>query len=67
MKISEMIKKLEELKEQHGDIRVTVYDDYKAEEGWDYKNEDLWIDAEPMIDKVTDDDDNELEQVILIR
>ena len=67
MKISEMIKALEELKEQYGDIRVTVFDEYTANEGWDYKNEDLWLDAEPMVDKVTDDDDNELEQVVVIQ
>lgn len=67
MKVSEMIKKLEELKEQYGDIRVTVYDDYKAEEGWDYKNEELWLDAEPIIDDVIDDNDNIVEQVITIR
>ena len=67
MTISEMIKALETLKAEHGDIRVTVYDDYKANEGWDYKNEELWTSAEPVLDEVRDDDDEVIEKVVLIR
>lgn len=67
MTISEMIKRLQAIKETEGDIRVTVYDDYTADEGYDYNNEDLWVDASAVIDVVTDDDDNELEKVVLIK
>lgn len=66
MKISEMIKKLEELKEQVGDIRVTIFDDYTAEEGYDYEYKDLWLDPAVYLDMVVDDDGNRLEQVVLI-
>lgn len=67
MTITEMIKKLEALKKEHGDLRVTVYDEYTANEGWDYKYEDLWITADAVIDTVEDDDENEIEKVILIK
>ena len=64
MTITEMIKKLEAIE---GDIRVTVYDEYTSAEGWDYKNEELWADAEPTVDMVIDDNDKEIEKVVCIR
>lgn len=67
MTITEMIKKLEAIREVEGDIRVTVYDEYTANEGWDYNHEELWLDAEPIVDMVTDDDDKEIEKVVCIR
>lgn len=39
-----MIAKLEELAAQHGDdAKVVMYDEYTANEGWGYKEEDLWV------------------------
>lgn len=67
MTITEMIKKLEAIREIEGDIRVTVYDEYTAAEGWDYKNEELWSDAEPTVDMVLNDDYEEIEKVVCIR
>lgn len=67
MTITEMIKKLEAIRAIEGDIRVTVYDEYTSAEGWDYKNEELWGDAEPTVDMVIDDDDKEIEKVVCIR
>ena len=67
MTITEMIKKSEAIRAIEGDIRVTVYDEYTSAEGWDYKNEELWTDAEPTIDMVTNDDDKEIEKVVCIR
>ena len=66
MTITEMIKKLEAIREVEGDIRVTVYDEYTAAEGWDYKNEELWENAVPTIDMVIDDNDKEIEKVVCI-
>lgn len=66
MTITELIKKLEAIREAEGDIRVTVYDEYTSAEGWDFKNEELWLDADAMVDMVLDDDDNEIEKVVLI-
>lgn len=52
MTIREMIAKLEELAAQHGDdIKVVMYDEYTAEEGWDYKEEDLWVPVDCCFDK----------------
>ena len=67
MTITEMIKKLEAIRDAEGDIRVTIYDDYTANEGWGYKHEELWSDAEPIIDMVLDDNDKEIEKVVWIR
>ena len=67
MTITEMIKKLEAIRATEGDIRVTIYDEYTSAEGWDYKNEELWLDAEPTVDMVVDDDDKEIEKVVCIR
>ena len=66
MTITEMIKKLEAIREVEGDIRVTVYDEYTAAEGWDYSHEELWLDAEPIVNMVTDDNDKEIEKVVCI-
>jgi hypothetical protein len=52
MTIREMITELERLAAQYGeDTRCTVYDEYTACEGWDYEEEDLYIDAEPNYDE----------------
>lgn len=60
MTIREMITALEALAAQHGDdTRCTVYDDYTANEGWDFEEEDLYLDADPMFDEEM--------QVIVIR
>lgn len=67
MTITEMIKKLEAIRAIEGDIHVTVYDEYTSAEGWDYKNEELWADAEPTVDMVIDDNDKEIEKVVCIR
>ena len=64
MTITEMIKKLEAIRAIEGDIRVTVYDEYTSVEGWYYRNEDLWVDAEPAVNMVTDDDGKEIEKVV---
>ena len=64
MTITEIIKELEAIRAIEGDIRVTVYDEYTANEGWDYKNEELWVDAEPTVNMVTDNDDKEIEKVV---
>jgi len=43
MTVKEMIKKLQELEAQGlGDIRVVIYDEYTANEGWDYTEDDLY-------------------------
>ena len=67
MTITEMIKKLEAIRAIEGDIRVTVYDEYTSAEGWDYKNEEVWADAEPTGDIVIDDNYKEIEKVVCIR
>ena len=54
MTISEMIEKLKAILVTEGDIRVTVYDEYTANEGWDYEESDLWLDAEPFVEYVAD-------------
>ena len=64
MTITEMIKKLEAIRAKEGDIRVTVYDEYTANARWGYKNEELWVNVEPTVDIVTDDDDKEIEKVV---
>ena len=47
MTIREMIAKLEELAAQHGDdVKVVMYDEYTANEDWEYEEEDLWIPAD---------------------
>ena len=52
MTIREMITALEELAEQYGDdTRCTTYDEYTACEGWDYEEEDLYIDASPAFNE----------------
>ena len=46
MTVKEMIKKLQELEAQGlGDTRVVVYDEYTANEGWDYEEDDLYVTA----------------------
>lgn len=64
MKISEVIKELEKILATEGDLRVTVYDEYTAAEGWDYKNEDLWLDTSPCVTTVYDDNDKAIEKVV---
>ena len=66
MKISEMVKVLNELMEKEGDLRVTIYEDYMANEGWGYKNEELWSTASAVVDEVLNDDDEVIEKVVLI-
>lgn len=66
MTISEMIKVLTEIKEKEGDLRVTVFDEYTANEGWDFRNEELWLTADASVDKVRDDHSNVLEKVVRI-
>lgn len=76
MKISEFIKELEEIKKEEGDLRVTVFDEYTANEGWDYEYEDLWTNACICVELVEDEDDEEenenepkegVEKVVCIR
>jgi hypothetical protein len=51
MTIRKMIERLEELAQQYGDdMRVCVYDDYTANEGWDFEEEDLYTDARAKYD-----------------
>ena len=64
MRISEVIKNLEAILATEGDIRVTVFDEYTADEGWGYKNEDLWVDAEPFVAVIRDENGKELERVV---
>lgn len=66
MKISEMIKVLEQIMATEGDLRVACFDEYMANEGWDYEAQDLWPDAHASVDMVTDDDDHEIEKVVNI-
>jgi len=54
MTITELINKLEQLKAQEGDIRVCVYDEYTANEGWDFEEEDLYQSPTPHIEYVED-------------
>ena len=65
MKISEMIKALTTILETEGDLRCTIYDEYTANEGWGFKNEDLWCNARADIDWVIDDNNNKIEKVVL--
>lgn len=51
MTIREMINELEAMAQEHGDdMRVCIYDDYAANEGWDLEEEDLYLDAEAAYD-----------------
>lgn len=55
MTIREMIQALEALAQEHGDdMRVCVYDDYRAAEGWDFEPEDLCLRAEADYDEEMD-------------
>ena len=67
MKISEMITELKKILAEEGDLRVTIFDEYLENEGWDYSNEELWDDAEVRVEMITDDDDNDLEKVVCFR
>ena len=67
MKISELIKRLEEIKNKEGDLRVTIFDEYTANEGWDYETQDLWQNICPCVEFVEDDEDNQVEKVVCIR
>jgi hypothetical protein len=67
MKLSEMIKKLQAIYDEKGDLRVTIFDHYTANEGSYDKNEELWCDCKPVLDMVEDDDENEIEEVVLIQ
>lgn len=52
MTIREMIEQLEAMAKEHGDdARVCTYDEYTANEGWGYKEEDLYLDAEVEYDE----------------
>lgn len=62
MTITELINKLEQLKAQEGDIRVCVYDEYTANEGWDFEEEDLYQSPTPHIEYVEGAD----EKVIIL-
>jgi hypothetical protein len=64
MTISEVIKALENLKAQYGDLRVTIYDDYTANEGWGYRHEELWLDVDPFVFEVKNDDGKVVETVV---
>lgn len=64
MTITEMIKALEAIREAEGDIRVTVYDEYTACEGWGYKYEDLWTDATPEVEMVPYEGKDKTEKVV---
>jgi hypothetical protein len=66
MKISQMIATLNAILATEGDLRVTVFDTYTENEGWDYDHVDLWCDAVPSLDWVTDDDDNKVEKVVVL-
>jgi hypothetical protein len=51
MTIRELITTLEGLAETHGEeTLVAVYDDYTANEGWDYEEEDLYCTPRPALD-----------------
>ena len=67
MRIDELIKKLEEIKNKEGNLRVTIFDEYTDSEGWDYKNQDLWLDTNPVVEMVEDDQNNKIEKVICFR
>lgn len=66
MKLSEMIKKLQAIYDEKGDLRVTIFDHWTWTEGYDYKTEELWHDCKPVLDMVEDDDENKIEEVVLI-
>ena len=66
MTITETIKKLQTILETEGDIRVTTFDLYTANEGWDFERQDLWVDAEPRVGYVEDDDYNDIEKVVVM-
>ena len=52
--LHELIEQLQALEKIHGgDTLVAKYDDYTASEGWDYEEEDLYLDVEPMLDEDT--------------
>lgn len=67
MKISELIKELEQIKNQEGDLKVTIFDEYTANEGWGYNNKDLWQNTYPVVEFIEDDDENEIEKVVCFR
>ena len=67
MVISELIKKLEEIKEKEGDLHIKIFDNYAEEEGWGYDNQDLWLDASPVVEWVEDDDENKIEKVVCFK
>lgn len=66
MTITEMIEKLSAIRAMHGDLRVTIFDTLTEAEGYDYAQEDLWVDAEPTVGEVLDDDDRVIEKVVVI-
>ena len=66
MTITEMIKELETIRAKEGDIRVTVFDEYPYEEGYEYDMEDLWLDVYARIADVVDNNNNKIEKVVVI-
>ena len=67
MKISELIKELEEIKNKNGDLRVTIYDEYLANEGWDYEYQDLWKNVHPCVEFIDDEEGEPVEEVVCLR
>ena len=56
MTISKLIEKLEEIKATKGDIKVAIFDEYKANEGWGYEEKDLWYDPQIGLEWVVDEE-----------
>lgn len=52
--LHKLIEQLQALEQIHGgNTLVATYDEYTASEGWDYEEEDLYLDVEPTFDEDT--------------
>ena len=55
--LRDFINKLEQLAKEHGDnIPVCTYDEYTANEGWEYKEGDLYLEAYACYKEFDEDD-----------
>lgn len=64
MRISEMIEALQRIMEEEGNLQVTYYDEFMAEEGYDYDHEELWVPATPYVDWVKDNSGKKIRKVV---
>lgn len=66
MKIKELIKKLEELEKEYGNLECYTFDSYTANEGWDLKFMDEYEEVLPRYFEETNEETQESKKFILL-